>query len=236
DLQVNLVDRRERDRKSHDIAVTLRPQLAEVGRRHGASVTVGGVPPGPPVLSPSVAEVYGPDYARQRRIGLALEQRFLATEGIVDVDTSVEADAAREALAIDRTRAARLGVDQSAIAETIAAGLSGMDATYVIDGSSKYPRPIRLRLPAADQATLDGVLSLRVRGGDGQLVPLSELVRTHRSEWDGAIHHKDLLPVVYVTGDESGTVDSPLYGMFDLVGQVSDDLVDGQRLSQIGRA
>ena len=232
DLQVNLVDRRERSRKSHDIAVALRPQVAEVGRRHGASVKVVEVPPGPPVLSPIVAEVYGPDYERQRRIGLALEQRFLATEGIVDVDTSVEADAAREVLAIDRVRAARLGVAQSAIADTIAAGLSGLDATWVIDGSSKYPRPIRLRLPVADQATLDGMLNLRVRGGDGQLVSLSELVQVQPARWDGAIHHKDLLPVVYVTGDESGTVDSPLYGMFDLVGQVSDNLIDGQRLSQ----
>ncbi|QDW66805.1 efflux RND transporter permease subunit [Luteimonas granuli] len=232
DLQVNLVDRHERSRKSHDIAVALRPELAAIGRRHGASVKVVEVPPGPPVLSPIVAEVYGPDYDRQRRIGLALEQRFLDTEGIVDVDTSVEADAAREVLVIDRERAARLGVSQAAIAETIAAGLSGHDATYVIDGSSKYPRPIRLRLPASDQASLDGVLSLRVRGGDGRLVPLSALVQVREAGWDGAIHHKDLLPVVYVTGDENIVADSPLYGMFDLVGQVADNAIDGQRLSQ----
>src|SRR5690606_23064271 len=210
DLQVNLVDRRERRRKSHDIAAALRPELAEVGRRHGASVKVVEVPPGPPVLSPIVAEVYGPDYARMREVGRALEQRFLATDGIVDVDSSVEADAARDVLVIDRVRAARLGVSQAEIADTIAAGLSGLDATHVIDGSSKYPRPIRLRLPAVDQATLDGVLALRVRGGEGQLVPLSELVRVEQARWDGAIHHKDLLPVVYVTGDESSRIDSPL--------------------------
>ncbi|TYT26404.1 efflux RND transporter permease subunit [Luteimonas viscosa] len=232
DLQVNLVDRHDRDRKSHDIAAALRPLVAGIGRRHDASAKVVEVPPGPPVLSPIVAEVYGPDYAQARRIGLALEQRFLATDGIVDVDTSVEADALREVLAIDRVRAARLGVPQSAIADTIAAGLSGMDASHLIDGGSKYPRPIRLRLPVAGQATLDGLLSLRVRGGDGQLVPLSELVQVRQARWDGAIHHKDLLPVVYVTGDESSRIDSPLYGMFDLVGQVSEHAVGGQALSQ----
>ena len=232
DLQVNLVGRHERRRKSHEIALALRPQVAEIGRRHGASVKVVEVPPGPPVLSPIVAEVYGPDYARLRSIGRALEQRFLATDGIVDVDSSVEAEAAHEVLAIDRVRAARLGVSQADITQTIAAGLSGMDASHVIDGSSRYPRPIRLRLPAADQATLTGVLALRVRGGDGQLVPLSELVQVRRTQWDGAIHHKDLLPVVYVMGDESGSADSPLYGMFDLVGQVGSDAIGGQRLSQ----
>ncbi|MBV6424731.1 MAG: Efflux pump membrane transporter BepE [Steroidobacteraceae bacterium] len=232
DLQVNLVDRHERDRQSHDIAVALRPELASIGSRHGASVKVVEVPPGPPVLSPIVAEIYGPEYGRLRAVGRALEQRFLATDGIVDVDTSVEADASRDILAIDRVRAARLGVPQSTITEAIAAGLAGLDATYVIDGSSKYPRPIRLRLPAADQASIDRVLSLRVRGGAGQLVPLSELVAVQQAAWDGAIHHKDLLPVVYVMGDEGGAVDSPLYGMFDLVGQVSDHEIGGEALSQ----
>ena len=169
---------------------------------------------------------------RLRAGGRALEQRFLATGGIVDVDSSVEADAARELLVIDRERAARLGVSQAAIADTIAAGLSGHDASHVIDGSSKYPRPIRLRLPVADQAGLDGVLALRVRGGEGQLVPLSGLVQVQPARWDGAIHHKDLLPVVYVTGDGSSRVDSPLYGMFDLAGQVADHAIGGERLSQ----
>jgi len=232
DLQVNLVDRHDRDRKSHDIAVALRPQVDAVGRRHGASVKVVEVPPGPPVLSPIVAEVYGPDYARQRTVGRALAQRFLSTEGIVDVDTSVEADAAREVLAVDRVRAARLGVSQAAIAGTLAAGLSGLDATYVVDAGSRYPRPIRLRLPPAGQASLQGLMQLRVRGGDGQLVPLSELVEVRPARWDGAIHHKDLLPVVYVMGDESCSVDSPLYGMFDLVGQVAANAIDGQAVAQ----
>ncbi|WP_411832346.1 efflux RND transporter permease subunit [Pseudoxanthomonas mexicana] len=232
DLQVNLVDRRERSRKSHDIAVALRPQLDAIGRRHGASVKVVEVPPGPPVLAPIVAEIYGPDYTLARRIGRALEQRFLATGGIVDVDSSVEAEATRELLVIDRVRAARLGVVQADIAETLAAGLGGWDATYVVNAGSRYPRPIRLRLPVSDQAALEQVLALRVRGGQGQLVPLSELVQVRTAGWDGAIHHKDLLPVVYVTGDESSRIDSPLYGMFDLVGQVADNDIAGQRLGQ----
>lgn len=232
DLQVNLVDRHQRRRKSHDIAAALRPQLSRIGERHGASVKVVEVPPGPPVLAPIVAEVYGPDYGRARALGQALEQRFLATGGIVDVDSSVEAEAARETLVVDRVRAARLGVSQAAITEAIASGLGGLDASYLVDDGSRQPRPIRLRLPPADQATLDGLLALRVRGGQGQLVPLSELVQVRRDGWDGDIHHKDLLPVVYVTGDESGSADSPLYGMFDLVGQVSGNAIDGQRLEQ----
>jgi multidrug efflux pump subunit AcrB len=232
DLQVNLVDKHLRKRQSHEIARALRPRLAAIGRAHGASVKVVEVPPGPPVLSPLVAEVYGPDYARSRAIGRGLEQRFLATPDIVDVDSSVESEAPREVLAVDRGRAARLGVPQPAVDDALAAAVSGLDATWVHDGVSKYPRPVRLRLPVAEQASADRLLALRVRGGQGQLVPLSELVSVGRAPWDDAIHHKDLLPVVYVTGDEAGKLDSPLYGMFNLVDQIRDHRVDGQKLDQ----
>jgi multidrug efflux pump subunit AcrB len=89
-----------------------------------------------------------------------------------------------------------------------------------------------VRLPAQEQASLDALLAVKVRGGQGQLVPLSELVRVERGTWDGAIHHKDGLPVAYVMADEAGDLDSPLYGMFSIVGQLRDVKVDGQSLAQ----
>ena len=232
DLQVNLVDKHERDRQSHDIARELRPQLAAIGERHGASVKVVEVPPGPPVLAPIVAEIYGPDYAASRRIGQALLHRMRATEGIVDTDSSIEAQASHETLRIDRIRAARLGVDDASVVTALTTALAGSNATWLHDGASRNPVPVRLRLSAADQARLDAVLQLKVRSRTGALVPLSEVVQVERGAWEGAIHHKDLMPVVYVTADEAGWSDSPLYGMFDLVGQVSDNDVGGERLAQ----
>jgi multidrug efflux pump subunit AcrB len=232
DLQINLVDKHQRSRQSHEIARALRPALAAIGERHGASVKVVEVPPGPPVLSPLVAEVYGPDYARNREIAKALEVRFKATPGIVDVDTSVEHPAPRETYVVDRARAARLGVPPSTISAAIAAAIGGVDASHVHDEKSKYPRPIRLRLSAADQASSARLLALKVKSAAGELVPLSELVSVQTAPWDGAILHKDLLPVVYVTGDEAGALDSPLYGMFNLVGQIGDTKVAGQDLEQ----
>ncbi|MEO8162051.1 MAG: efflux RND transporter permease subunit, partial [Arenimonas sp.] len=232
DLQVNLVDKHQRHRQSHEIARALRPALAAVGKRHGASVKVVEVPPGPPVLSPLVAEVYGPDYARTRKLALALEKRFAGTQGVVDIDTSVEGEAPRETITIDRARATRLGVSQAAIADALAAAVSGLDVTYVHDGASKLARPVRLRLPVSEQAGIERLLALRVRASQGQLVPLSELVTVQRAPWDGAILHKDLLPVVYVTGDEASEIDSPLYGMFDLVGQLDHNMIGGQQIAQ----
>ncbi|MBW8310776.1 MAG: efflux RND transporter permease subunit [Rhizobium sp.] len=232
DLQVNLVDKHERDRQSHEIALAVRPALAAIGQAYGASVKVVEVPPGPPVMSPLVAEIYGPDLARSREIARDLQARFRATEGIVDVDSTVEAEAERELVLVDRDRAARLGVSQAAIAQALQLGVSGRDATYLRDGASKYPVPVRLRLPAGDQASLDQLLTLRVRAGDGRLVPLSELVTVQRLPWEPVIYRKDLLPVVYVTGDEASDIDSPLYGMFDLVGQVGDTPLAGTQVEQ----
>jgi multidrug efflux pump subunit AcrB len=63
-------------------------------------------------------------------------------------------------------------------------------------------------------------------------VPLSELVHVRTSAWDGAIYHKDLLPVAYVTGDMAGRLDSPLYGMFALVGEIAHARPDGAPIVQ----
>ncbi len=233
DLQVNLVDKHLRRRQSHDIARAMRPALAAIGARHQAVVQVVEVPPGPPVLAPLVAEVYGPDYAGQRRVARALaSDAFAHTTGIVDIDTSVAADAPRETIALDRVRAARLGVAQASVVDALALAVGGFDASYIHDEASKYPRPIRLRLSAQDQSLLPTLLGLRVRSAGGSLVPLSEVVAVQGGAWDDAIQHKDGLPVVYVMGDEAGKLDSPLYGMFAMVGTLRERAMGGQRLDQ----
>ncbi|GAP65617.1 acriflavin resistance protein [Mizugakiibacter sediminis] len=232
DLQVTLVDKTKRKRQSHAIALAVRPMLAEIGARYGASVKVVEVPPGPPVLAPIVAEVYGPDYAKVREVALGLARDFHANPDLVDIDTSVEADAPREVMVVDRERAARLGLDQARIARALRAALSGDDASYLMDGRSKYAVPIRLRLPAGDQAALAQLLALRVRAQGGALVPLSEVVDVRPANWEKAIYHKDLLPYAYVTGDDAGHTDSPLYGMFAMVGKLRREAVAGQPLQQ----
>ncbi len=232
DLQVNLVDKHERKRQSHEIALAVRPALAKIGQRNGASVKVVEVPPGPPVLAPIVAEIYGPDYAALRRIALGLAKEFRSDMDLVDIDTSVEADSPRDVVVVDRTRAARLGVSQEEIARSLRAALSGDDATYLMDGRSKYAVPIRLRLAAGDQAALESLLALRVRAQGGALVPLSEIVQVRQAGWEKAIYHKDLLPYTYVTGDDAGRTDSPLYGMFAMVGKLRHDKIAGNPLEQ----
>jgi multidrug efflux pump subunit AcrB len=227
DIQVNLVDKHARDRKSHEIAAGTRPALAEIGRRYGANVKVVEVPPGPPVLAPLVAEIYGLDYARQMQVATRVRALFEATPDLVDVDDTIEAPQEKLVFAVDRARAARLGVGQQAIAAAITTAVRGEDASFLHSENTKSPIPIRLELSVGDKADVEMLRSLRVRAGNGVLVPLSEVAEIRKVTRDQTIHHKDLLPVVYVLGDAAGGTDSPLYGMFSLASTLAETPIEG---------
>ncbi|NNL00163.1 MAG: efflux RND transporter permease subunit, partial [Xanthomonadales bacterium] len=212
DIQVNLQDKHDRERSSHEIASAVRDALRETATRHNASVKVVEVPPGPPVMSPIVAEVYGPNYAEQKKLGRKIEDIFKNTPDISDIDSSVESDARRYVIEVDRQRAALLGVSQSQVSSSVAMALGGEDVTYIHMGHEKEPVPVRLEVPVADKADISSVLAMKVRSREGVPVPISEFASVVEAPWDDAIIHKDLLPVVFVTADMTGQLDSPLYG------------------------
>ncbi|OGT91872.1 MAG: multidrug transporter AcrB [Gammaproteobacteria bacterium RIFOXYA12_FULL_61_12] len=214
DIQINLVDKSARNRKSHEIALAVRAPLQEIAARHGANVKIVEVPPGPPVQSPLVAEVYGLDYEGQIAAAKRVREAFSATADIVDVDDSVEHPAGKYLVRVDREKAALLGVSQATVTGALATVLKGEDVSFLHGKNIKYAVPVRLEYSEADKADFDQILSLRVRSAQGQLVPLSEVVKVEPSHREHSIYHKDLLPVVYVTGDMAGKTDSPLYGMF----------------------
>ncbi|MCZ8176207.1 MAG: efflux RND transporter permease subunit [Burkholderiaceae bacterium] len=230
ELQVNLVDKSQRQGQSHDLAQRLRPELEKIALRHGAKMKLVEVPPGPPVLSPIVAEVYGPDEAGRQALAARLEQAFAATPDITGIDTSLAADAPRAVLRINRQRADTLGVSAESIARTVAGALSGLDATHLHDGASKHAVPVRMQLPREAQAGLDALLALPLRTATGALVPLSELVRVERTVIDKPLFTKNQLGVSYVMADVGAggqTPDSPLYGLFGIRSQLGAAALPG---------
>lgn len=224
DIQVNLLDRHARERASHEIALASRPALAAIGQKYSASVKVVEVPPGPPVFAPLVAEVYGPDYSGQIEVARGLRAQFAATADIVDVDDTIVADAPRFLVQVDRERAAHLGLSQQQVADAISVALSGDKVAYLHTGHAKYPVPVELDFLPADKANIDDVLQLEVRNQSGGLIPIAAFTTVETTTLEQTVYHKDLLPVVYVTGDMAGKLDSPLYGMFDLVGALGDSI------------
>ena len=216
DIQVNLVDKSDRDRQSHEIAMAVRGPLQAIGARYDANVKVVEVPPGPPVIAPLVAEIYGATAAQREATARLVRGVFEATPDIVDVDDTLEAPQPRLLVSVDRERAARLGVSQSSIVAAIATAIGGEDVSYLHDEHSRRPVPIRLELNEGAKADPNVIAHLRVRSASGDLVPLSEVAHFTRTTREQAIYHKDLLPMVMVTGDLSGELDSPLYGMAEI--------------------
>jgi multidrug efflux pump subunit AcrB len=224
DLQVNLVDKHQRSRKSHEVAVGVRAAVAAIAQKYGGNAKIVEVPPGPPVLSPIVAEVYGPDYGGQMQVAKQVRAAFEGTPDIVGVDDSVDHDNQKVVLRVAQGKAALLGVSQQDIVEVVKLGLAGEDVTPVHTGESKFEIPVRITLPAERQNSLDQLLKLKVRSDanhGSRLVAVSDLVEVHQVAREKVIYHKDLLPVVYVTADMGGKLDSPLYGMFDIRTQLA---------------
>jgi multidrug efflux pump subunit AcrB len=216
DLQVNLAPKHERDAQSHDIAKRVRPALVDIAWRRGARVKVVEVPPGPPVLDTMVAEVYGPTRQAREEAATRVRGLFETTTGIVDVHDSMEEERERVLVNIDREKAALKGIPTAAAVETLAGPGAGRDVARIEAPFSREAVPVRVRLSAADRASQERRLGLRVDSRAGGQVALGELVRVERAPEPQPLVRKDLKPVVYVMGDLAGEKESPVYAILAL--------------------
>jgi len=216
DIQVNLVGKGERRRQSHAIAKSVRDKIHEIARRYGANAKVAEVPPGPPVLQTLVAEVYGPDDQTRWDVAKQVRSVFEHTEGVTDVDWYVEADQAKYELIPDKEKAALSGIPTDQLTQTIALAVagSGMELAHIPQAAEDVP--IYLQLPASQRSSLQEIENIQLQGASGNLVPLGELVHVRRTIQDRSIYHKNLKPVVYVTGDVSGAQESPVYAILKM--------------------
>jgi multidrug efflux pump subunit AcrB len=213
DIQVNLVGKGERKAQSHAIVKRIRPDIARIAKEWGIRVKVAEVPPGPPVLETLVAEVYGPSDARRAEVAHQILDIFKTTPGVTDADWYMDDDQPTYQFAVDKEKAALNGVDTAAVNRTLAMGLSGQQVGLAHDETSREDVPVTVRLPRGARSGLRQLEQLYVGARDGHLVPLSELVRPVRIATDKSIYHKNLLPVVYVTGDVTGRQESPVYAI-----------------------
>ena len=227
DVQVNLIDKHARDEKSHDIAKRLRPAIVEIANRHGAVASVAEVPPGPPVLSTIVAEIYGPEAAGQLELAKNLKDVFESTPGVVDVDWYVEADQPEARLVVDKDKAALSGVSTEHITNTLGLALTGRPAGLLHTDREREPVKLQVMIPRALRSSVRDLTSIRVHGADGRLVPIAELVREEMSTEDRFIYHKDLRRVVYLNAEVSGADESPVYALLDMKDRVASLVAPG---------
>ena len=215
EIQVNLLPKHQRSAQSHPIALRIRPAVAAIAARYGARVAVAEVPPGPPVLQSLVAEVYGPDAGTRQRLAEKVRSIFGSTPGVVDVDWYVESPHPKEVLVVDKEKAALHGITAESIARTLRIAVGGEPVGLLHLPNEQEDVEIVLDVPRTQRSSTPELLSLRLPDGRGQaMVPLGELVRVVSTVEDRSIYHKNLLPVVYVTGDVAGGAESPAYAIF----------------------
>jgi multidrug efflux pump subunit AcrB len=227
DLQVNLVPKGDRSAQSHDIARRIRPSIVGIAARYGARIKVAEVPPGPPVLQTLVAEIYGPDYQRQIEVAGQIRDVFDKTEDVVDVDSYVEDDQPKYRFVVDKEKAALNGISVEQVATTLKIAVEGMSVGLVHQPSEKEDVPITLQLARARRSSIDDLKQIKVKAANGNMVSLGELVRIDEQVADKSIYHKNLMPVVYVTGDVAGNVESPVYAILKL-----NDAIDQLKLPE----
>ncbi|HSR36751.1 MAG TPA: efflux RND transporter permease subunit, partial [Desulfurivibrionaceae bacterium] len=235
DIQVNLLAKGERAAQSHEIAKRVRPKVAAIATKYGATVAVAEVPPGPPVLQTLVAEVYGASDAMREKLAQRVKAIFAETEGVVDVDWYREEPRNKAAVTVDREKAALHGISEEEIVRTLALAAGGQAVDLFHQPRDKEAIPLVLALPKADRARIDTVLNLQLRAAHpaGTLVPLRELVQVREVAIDQPIYRKNLKPVIYVTGDVAGAAESPVYAILAMNRQLA--ALDGREYGGVAR-
>jgi multidrug efflux pump subunit AcrB len=220
DIQVNLVDKKDRSIQSHAIAKEMRGPIQEIAKKYNANVKMVEVPPGPPVLSTLVAEIYGPDYKEQMKIANQVKNLLNKTDNVVDADWMVEDDQPEYHLEVNKEKAMRYGIATTQVSTIVNAALSGMPVGNISQPVSYNQTAIKLQLSNADKTNIDDILDLKVIGMQGNAVPIKDLVTVTMQTKPKSIYRKNQKEVVYVLADMAGKLESPSYAISD----VSDHL------------
>ncbi|MCB9427009.1 MAG: efflux RND transporter permease subunit [Flavobacteriales bacterium] len=234
DIQVNLLPKAERENQSHDIAKIVRPALQEIAKRFGANVKIIEVPPGPPVLSTLVAEIYGPDYEEQVKVAHQVKTILENTEDIVDIDWMVEAKQTEYKLEIDKEKAMLNGIAPQQIVGNLTYLLQEYPVSTLFDDAAHDHVGIVLALDDADKSSLEAIQELKIKGNHGNVVPLKELVVARKDTLAKTLFRKDQKRVVYVTADMAGALESPVYailGMNEKLAQMK--LPEGYKVNEL---
>ncbi|MEQ9468273.1 MAG: efflux RND transporter permease subunit [Ekhidna sp.] len=234
DIQVNLLHKEHRSDDSHTIASRVRPEVQKIAKKYGANVKIVEVPPGPPVLSTLVAEVYGPDYAEQIKVADQVKEILENTQDVVDVDWNVEAPQTEFQLNVDREKAMMYGIVPQQVVGNLTYLIGGHPISTLYDERADNPVEITMALEDKDQASIEAIQSLKVRGTTGQMVPVTDIVKVKEATLQPTIYRKDQKHVVYVLADMAGELESPAYAILGMTKKLEEmDLPKGYSVTEL---
>jgi len=234
DIQVNLTDKHNRDIQSHEIARNIRPHLQKIGEKFGANVKVVEVPPGPPVLSTIVAEVYGPNYEEQIKVAQQVKDILSNTDDVVDIDWMVEGDQVEYNFEIDKEKAMLYGVAPQQILTTLQLGLGDRPFTHLYDENAYTQTGVVLAFDEKEKSSIQSIQNIKVISKMGQAIPIGDLVKVVETVSPKSIFRKNQRPVVYVTADMAGKLESPVYAILGMEEKLKKiKLPEGFTLSEL---
>jgi len=234
DIQVNLTDKHDRKLQSHEIASSVRPEIQKIAAKYNANVKIVEVPPGPPVLSTIVAEIYGPDYDTQIDVANQVKNILINTDDVVDVDWMVEADQKEYNFVVDKEKAMLYGVSPQQIVYTMNMALSNRAITNLYDENAAQQVGIVLTLDEAEKSSISDITQLKILSKQGALITIGDLVEVKESIREKSIFRKNQKRVVYVMADMAGELESPAYailGMGEKLEKIS--LPEGYTLDEL---
>lgn len=213
DIRVHLTNKDARSAQSEGIVFQLRPKLAEIAQRHNAIVKLVEDPPGPPVRSTMLAEIYGPDYTMLRQLAKQVRQVFAETKEVVDIDDSVKNQMPQMRLVVDREKVNRAGLTTQDIAQTLNMAIAGSQVSTLQVPGELAPVAIQVRFADSNRQSIDDLTRIQLPTAKGSSVPLTELVSFQSTTVDQPILHKDQRPVTYVMGEMGDR--SSVYAVLD---------------------
>ena len=216
DIQVNLLHKEERDLQSHEIAKAMRPEIQKIAKKYGANVKLIEVAPGPPVLSTLVAEIYGPDYQEQIKVANQVKTILENNSDVVDTDWMVEDNQTEYRLEVDKEKAMLNGIAPQQVVGNLTYLLKEYPVSNLYDENSNDNVGIVLSLDDKDKTSLKDIQNLKIKGSQGNMVAVSDLVKVVKDTLQKTIFRKDQKRVVYVTADMAGTLESPVYAILGM--------------------
>ncbi|WP_421919471.1 efflux RND transporter permease subunit [Marinifilum sp.] len=222
DIQVNLTQKHDRDLQSHDIAKAMRPGLQQIGERFNANVKVVEVPPGPPVMSTLVAEIYGPNTEGQIDVARQVKSIFNNTNDVVDVDWLVEDDQTEYQFNVNKEKAMLAGVSTKQLVHTLSMVLKGKEVSQLYQEHEHEQIGINLRLHEKDRSSVTDLKKVNLLTQSGQMISIGDIVDIHKRIKEKSIYRKNQKRVVYVTADVAGKLESPVYGIIEISDHLSD--------------
>ena len=233
DIQVNIKNKDDRSKQSHPIAKDFRPGIKKIADQFGANVKIVEVPPGPPVLSTIVAEVYGPDYQQQIQLADSIKNILHNTKDVVDIDWRVEAPQQEYQFEVKTQKAQEYGVSTNQIMQTMRMALSKESIVDLYVENANEQVGINLDIANAQKTSVDDILSIEVVAQQGVSYPIRDLVNVKKSSIPRNIYRKNQRRVVYVTAEMAGKLESPVYAILGMEDKLkSIDMPKGYAINE----